>query len=400
MSQWIHSVTHALHLEGVLAALKTKPVTHHRHSIWYYFGGLTLFFLILQFISGILLLFYYVPSADSAHESVKRIMTEVPFGWLIRSVHSWGANVFIAMMLIHMFSTFFLRSYRHPRELMWLTGIVLLLLALGFGFTGYLLPWDETAFFATQIGAETPAEVPIIGEFVSLLIKGAREVGGATLTRMFALHVGIFPLITMLVMLAHITMIMLFGVSTPKSAVVRSQEKYFSSYLPKEVAVWLIGFAVFIVIASLYPWELGRGYDLAHPSEPPENVHPEWYFMFLFQTLRLMPEWMAFIGFGLFLLFWTVAPFLDKKANSKVHTIIGCVILLVVVAMTVMAYADLGPAGSGKGVLRVEGDSDVLNAIWFFAVLTVFLAFVILLWRKRRNTQLAYERAGSERPPV
>lgn len=395
MSQWITSVTHALHLEGVLAALKKKPVTHHKHTIWYYFGGLTLFFLILQFVTGILLLFYYVPSAEGAHESVKRIMTEIPFGWLIRSMHSWGANIFIALMIIHMFSTFFLRSYRHPRELMWITGVILMLLALGFGFTGYLLPWDETAFFATQIGAETPAEVPILGEFVALMIKGAKEVGGATLTRMFALHVGVFPLITLLVVLAHITMIMLFGVSTPKSAVVRSEEKYFSSYLPKEIAVWLIGFAIFIVIAALYPWELGRAYDLANPTEPPDNVHPEWYFMFLFQTLRLMPEWMAFLGFGLFLVFWAVAPFLDRHAKNKVHTIVGIFIIIVLVAMTVMAYSELEPVGETVGVLKVQGDSDVLNAIWFFAVMSLFAAFVIMLWRKRNKRLQEIESGGA-----
>jgi cytochrome b6 len=395
MSQWISSVTHALHLDGVLGALKNKVVTHHKHSIWYYFGGLTLFFITLQFVTGVLLLFYYIPSVDGAHSSVVRIMTEIPFGWLIRSMHSWGANIFIGLLLVHMFSTFFLRAYRHPRELMWITGIILLLLALGFGFTGYLLPWDETAYFATQIGAEVPNEAPIIGEFVSSLIKGAQEVGGETLTRMFALHVGVFPLLTMLIVLAHISMIALFGVSTPKSAVVKGEEKYFSSYLPKELAIWLIGFGIFIVIASLYPWELGKGYDIANPSEPPANVHPEWYFMFLSQSLKMVPEWAAFVGFGFFMVFWAVAPFLDRKAKSKVHTIVGCVMIAVLAFLTVMSYSDPDPEAETDGALRVQGDSDVLNAIWFFAVLTIFLAFVILLWRKRKNSQLAYERSAT-----
>src|SRR5437879_2808079 len=141
-----------LHLREPADAIIAKTVPRHRSSIWYYMGGLALFLLGVQIVTGVLLLLYYQPTPEAAHQSVEMIVTRVPFGSLIRSLHSWSANALIAVVFVHMFSTFFMKSYRAPRQLMWLTGIILLLLMLGFGFTGYLLPWDLTAYFATRIG--------------------------------------------------------------------------------------------------------------------------------------------------------------------------------------------------------------------------------------------------------
>ncbi|MFQ6113595.1 MAG: cytochrome bc complex cytochrome b subunit, partial [bacterium] len=159
-----------------------KEVPVHRHSIWYYFGGITLFLFLIQVVTGILLLLYYRPTAEAAFESVQFIMTEVHFGWLIRSIHSWAANLMIAAAFIHMFSVFFMKAYRKPRELTWVSGAVLLLLALGFGFSGYLLPWNELAFFATKVGTEIVAVVPLIGDFLLKYLRGGEDVTGATLT--------------------------------------------------------------------------------------------------------------------------------------------------------------------------------------------------------------------------
>src|SRR6185369_13265126 len=127
-------------VEGLRHLAREKTIPIHRHSIWYYFGGMTLFLFTIQVATGILLLLYYRPSADSAFESVEFIMTQVRFGWLVRSIHSWSANLMIAALFIHMFSVFFLRAYRAPRELTWLSGVGLLFLSLAFGFSGYLLP--------------------------------------------------------------------------------------------------------------------------------------------------------------------------------------------------------------------------------------------------------------------
>src|SRR6476620_2805513 len=143
-----------LSISSLQAMADKKEVPLHRHSIWYYFGGMTLFLFAVQVATGILLLLYYRPSSENAFESVQFIVTEVKFGWLIRSVHSWSANLMIATLFIHMFSVYFMTSYRRPREITWVSGVMLLLLAVGFGFSGYSLPWNKLAFFATKVGTE------------------------------------------------------------------------------------------------------------------------------------------------------------------------------------------------------------------------------------------------------
>ena len=148
---------------------KTVPV--HRGSVWYYFGGVSLFLFIVQVFSGILLLLYYRVGADSSYESVQFIITKVPFGWLIRSIHSWGANLMVLAAIIHMFSVFFERAYAKPRELTWVTGFILLALATLFGFSGYLLPWNKLAFFATKVGTDIAGAIPWAGDFLLKLLR-------------------------------------------------------------------------------------------------------------------------------------------------------------------------------------------------------------------------------------
>src|SRR5262249_33397118 len=176
------------------AAKKTVPI--HRHSIWYYFGCMTLFLFGIQVATGILLLLYYRPSAETAFESVQFIMTDVRFGWLVRSLHSWSANLMIAMLLVHMFSVYFLKAYSAPREITWLSGVILLFLSLAFGFSGYLLPWNTLAFFATKVGTEVAGVVPVVGHFLVRFLRGGDDVTGATLTRFYGFHVAILPALT------------------------------------------------------------------------------------------------------------------------------------------------------------------------------------------------------------
>jgi cytochrome b6 len=343
---WKSYLIEALHLPHTVEAIKAKNVPQHRSSIWYYFGGLALMFFTVQVVTGVMLLFYYEPTADLAHKSIERIMTQVPFGWLIRSIHSWSANALMAMIFIHMFSAFLMKSYRTPRYVMWLTGIILLLLMMGFGFTGYLLPWDQTAYFATKIGTKVPQAIPMIGDLISSLLTGAKDVNSATLTRMYALHVGVLPAISILLVVVHVILILLLGSGIPPGAKVTGATRYFPDYLLKEIIVWLIGFGLLIAIAVFYPWELGKAYDLANPTEPPAGVHPEWYFMFLFQTLKIIPEWLAIIAFSVILLFWTFVPFLDRKARrgekSPFFTYFGIAAIVYLCLMTAWAYVAVG----------------------------------------------------------
>src|ERR1051325_9619526 len=196
-----------LSLGAAAAVARKKEVPLHRHSIWYYFGGMTLFLFSVQVVTGILLLLYYRPSAENAFESVQFIMTDVQFGWLIRSVHSWSANLLIATLFVHMFSVFFMRAYRSPRELTWITGVLLLLITLGFGFSGYMLPWNKLSFFATKVGTEIVGVIPLIGRPMLKFLRGGDDVTGATLTRFFGFHVAVLPAITTLLIAVHLLLV-------------------------------------------------------------------------------------------------------------------------------------------------------------------------------------------------
>jgi cytochrome b6 len=152
--QWID---HRYGVTPLIEFLSEKEVPVGAHSIvWYYLGGTTLFFFAVQILSGLLLLVYYQPGEATAHESIRYITTKVPFGWLVRAAHCWSGHLMIVSLVVHMFSTMMLKAYRPPRELTWVTGFILLALALGFGFSGYLLPWNELAFFATSVGTADP----------------------------------------------------------------------------------------------------------------------------------------------------------------------------------------------------------------------------------------------------
>src|SRR6187401_693249 len=204
-----------LDLNGVLAFLAEKSVPRHRHSVWYYMGGITLFLVGVQVFTGILLLLYYRPSASEAYESVQFIVTQVQFGWLIRNIHSWSANLLMAAALAHFFSVFFLKSYRKPRELTWVTGILLLFLMLGFGFSGYLLPWNEVSFFATKVGTDIAGVVPVVGHTILRFLRGGDEVTGATLTRFFGFHVAVLPALATVFIGGHVLLVQLHGMHVP-----------------------------------------------------------------------------------------------------------------------------------------------------------------------------------------
>jgi cytochrome b6 len=340
-----------LPIDYIMQHLRSKDVPMHRHSIWYYFGGLTLFFFMVQVVTGILLMLYYRPTPDHAYESVLFIMNEVQWGWVIRSVHSWAANLMIGTLFIHMISVFLMQAYRPPREMMWISGIVLLGLVMGFGFTGYLLPWDELAFYATQIGTEIPGSIPVVGESIVLLMRGGREIGAATLSRMYALHVIILPLATLLLVGLHLFLNQYYGVSKPlKAASEKPPVRFYPNFVLRDVRTWLGALLVLLAIAMIFPWGLGEEADLLKPA--PEGIKPEWYFLPLYQTMKIVPSrvWffdgealvnLVFMVGGLILI---ALPFYDRKSRSdmqnKLIKYCGIAIIIYLVGMMLYAYLD------------------------------------------------------------
>lgn len=336
-----------------------KVVPVHSHSAFYYLGGITLFLFIIQVLSGILLLMYYRPGSESAYESVRFIISEVAFGWLIRAVHSWSANLMILFAFLHMFTVYFTHAYRKPRELTWLSGIGLLGLGMAFGFSGYLLPWNELSFFATRVGSGMAGAVPVIGRDLLIIMRGGEDVTGATIGRFFGLHVAILPGLFTVLLAAHLVFVQRQGMSEPlewhEPGAQRRFQKFFPNFLYRDLLVWLIALNVLALLSVIFPdgvgvihWPLGAKADPFAP--PPPVIRPEWYFMFAFQALKMIPAHVLFIegelfGIGVFTIggiIWTLVPFLDRKAaknqRSKLFYWFGILVVGFITVMTIMGY--------------------------------------------------------------
>lgn len=189
---------------------------HHFSAFVYCFGGLTFFVTVIQILSGMFLTMYYVPDIENAWKSVYYLQTEVAHGQIVRGMHHWGASVVIVMLFLHTLRVFFQGAYKKPRELNWMVGVLLFFTMLGLGFTGYLLPWDNKAYFATEVGLNIAEAVPFIGEWIKILLAGdASIVGAQTLTRFFAIHVFFLPAGLFALMAVHFLLIRRQGISGP-----------------------------------------------------------------------------------------------------------------------------------------------------------------------------------------
>ena len=180
---------------------------------WYTLGSATLFVAVNQIVTGILLTIYYVPTPDHAYDSVQYITTQVAMGWLIRGLHHWGASAMVVVVVLHMLRVIFYGAYKYPREVTWITGVLLLLVVVGFGFTGYLLPWDQKAYWATTVGTRIAGTPPIIGDYLLRIMRGGSDLSAVTLARFFGTHVWVLPATLALLVGLHLYLIIKLGIS-------------------------------------------------------------------------------------------------------------------------------------------------------------------------------------------
>jgi cytochrome b6 len=363
-----------LSLSALAEFARHKTVPVHRWAAIYYLGGMTLFFFLVQVLTGILLMVYYRPSAAEAFESVEFIMTDVAFGWLIRSIHSWSANLMIFFATLHLASVYFTKAYRPPRELTWVTGCLALFIALGFGFSGYLLPWDELAYFATRVGTQIPATIPVVGEWIMRFLRGGDRVTSATISRFYGWHVAILPAVTVLLVAGHLLLVQLHGMSVPPAAEAEARRRrpmrFFPHYALRDLLGWLLALGVLAALAALFPWGLGDKADAFAPA--PRDIRPEWYFMFMFETLKFVPggsilgleyEAIPILGFGLGALALVLVPFLDRGAarrgRSPGFTVVGAVALIYMLAVTCWGYRSFVP------LYAILGGAAL---VWLFAL--------------------------------
>jgi cytochrome b6 len=330
----------------IIAYLSHKSVPKHKHSGWYAMGGIALFYFIVQLVTGILLMVYYRPSEP--WQSVQRIVGEIPYGNVIRSVHHWAANLMILTLFLHMFSTFFMKAYRAPREGTWLTGLLLLGLAMVFGFSGYLLPWDDLSFFATRVGISEVEKMPLLGVWLADLVRGGNDVTVDTIGRFYPLHVVVLPLLVLGVLSLHLLFVQIQGVSAPDSYYELPPEKqktmsFFGEFMLSEVPVWLLMGALLAFLATFFPRGLLPEADPTAAAPP--SIKPEWYFLSQYQALKLFPGKFEFLGqlmLGGIPLLAVVLPFFDRARpadrRGRLVTWLGVVALVALCAMTLWGW--------------------------------------------------------------
>ena len=348
VSDWFEERLQARSLFGALLHVRI-PAT----AKTYYLGGITLFLFVVQVVTGTLLALYYKPTADTAFDSVKYITSVVEFGWLIRSVHHWAANLMIICLVLHLIRIFVQGAYKYPRELTWIVGAGLLAATIGFGFTGYLLPWDQRAFWATVVGTEIAGGIPLVGEPLLQLLRGGADVTDATLGRFFGMHVLVLPLMLAGFLVVHLTIVHQLGLADPKRREPRPGEPspadggaseklkpFFPHYVLDEVIAWAVMLAMLVVLASVLPAGLE---EKANPLETPAHVKPEWYFLSAYQLLKVIPKDIGILAPIVAVAVLALLPFLDRNPEVRprkrlLALLIGAMAAVVIVGLSVWGY--------------------------------------------------------------
>ena len=317
------------------------------HVGWFHtLGGMLMFCTAQQILTGILLMVYYRPTPEAAHESVRYLMTKASFGWLIRGLHAWGANLMILALVLHMLRVFIMGAFKKPRELTWVGGVLLFFLALCFGFTGYLLPWDQRAYWATTVGTEVAASIPLIGESLATLLRGGAAVGGETLSRFYVAHVVVLPWVLVFLVVLHIVLIRMQGLA-PLDPVGQGEHPdehtgvpFAPHHLSREFVVFPLFFAALILTVILLPPEVG---DKADPLTTPEGIKPEWYFLPTYQFLKYFPKLLGLALSTVPPLLLMVWPFLDRgparrPSQRKLSVAIGLLALFLSLVFGVLGF--------------------------------------------------------------
>ncbi|RMH38201.1 MAG: cytochrome bc complex cytochrome b subunit [Nitrospirae bacterium] len=304
-----------LKLESLKIALLEEPIPGGASWI-YVFGSVTLFFFLLQLITGMFLAIYYSPTTDHAYESIRFIMDDVPFGSYLRGLHHWGASGMMVSIGLHMLQVFLYGAYKRPRELMWVVGVILFILTLAFGFSGYLLPWDQRAYWATQVGINMVGTIPLIGDALVRIIRGGQYLGQMTLSRFFALHTLFLPWITMVLIALHLFILRRVGPAGPWD---EAQASRFSEpFWPRQVYMDAVAignaFLIVAILAITMPAPLA---DPANPSDTSFTPIPEWYFLFYYQLLKYLEGPWEIVGTVvlpiLFFLALLLLPWIDRR---------------------------------------------------------------------------------------
>ena len=376
-------------------------------NFWYYFGSLAMLVLVLQIVTGILLTMHYKPDAALAFASVEYIMRDVPWGWLIRYMHSTGASMFFVVVYLHMFRGLLYGSYRNPRELIWLFGVAIFLCLMGEAFFGYLLPWGQMSFWGAQVIINLFTSIPFIGPDVSLWLRGDYTVSDATLNRFFAFHVIALPLVLLGLVVAHIVALHEVGSNNPDGIEIK-KNKDPKTHIPLDGIPFhpyytvkdIVGVAMFLIVFSLIVFfapEMG-GYFLeannfvpADPLKTPAHIAPVWYFTPYYSILRAVPplfnsQFPGVVAMGLSVVAFAFLPWLDRSPVKSIRyrgVQYKSWLAVFVVSFLILGYLGTVPSNVwgqfGQGV-AILGGADRATVVARILTAVYFMFFVLMPW--------------------
>jgi ubiquinol-cytochrome c reductase cytochrome b subunit len=310
------------------------PASSGWHQV---FGSVAVFLFLVQSFTGILLAINYAPTPGEAYSSLHYILTELTAGRLIHQLHHWGASMMIVVVVLHMVQVFLWGGYKKPREATWIGGVILLLLTLAYGLTGYLLPWDNKAYWGTVVVTQIAASVPVLGPYLSRLLGSTGDIGVVTFARFYSVHVLLLPPATSLLIVLHVYLVRRHGVAPVPGDEVLPKQKFYPRQVAIDTAAIFIAFAILFVMAVMVRVPMER---VANPNDTAYLPRPEWYFLFLFQMLKFFEGPLEIVGTvilpALAILALILAPFVDRGKLKRVTQ------RFVAIAIVVLAAAGWG----------------------------------------------------------
>ncbi len=322
-----------------LRELTNEPVPYHLKTWWWCLGGTPAYLFVVQILTGILLAFYYEPAPDTAYDSVRYITEEATLGWFVRSLHKWSATLMIASVVLHQMRVFFTGAYRKPRELNWMVGMFLLICTLLTGFTGYSLVFEQLSYWGATVGANITDQIPVIGGFLKQLLLAGAEYNEKTLPRFFVLHAAVLPAVMVVLLVLHITLIRLLGVTEFKWREDEEPRHFnlFPDHFFTEMMIALVLMIVLSALATVLPATMG---PVADPLSTPEVIKPEWFFYVAFRWLKLFSGAVAVLSIGFVLFVMFLWPFIDawlerRWPRKEISVWVGILGVLSIIGLTV-----------------------------------------------------------------
>jgi ubiquinol-cytochrome c reductase cytochrome b subunit len=348
-------------------------------NFWYYFGSLAILVLVIQILTGIFLTMNYKPTADTAFASVEYIMRDVKWGWLIRYLHSTGASFFFIVVYLHMFRALLYGSYRKPRELLWIFGVIIFLLLMAEAFMGYLLPWGQMSYWGAQVIISLFGAIPYIGNDLALWIRGDFVVADATLNRFFAFHVIAFPLVLLALVMFHLVSLHSVGSNNPDGVEIKKKKNDkgipldgipFHPYYTVKDMYGVVGFLIFFAavvfyMPEMFGWFLERdNFVPANPLKTPEHIAPLWYFTPFYAILRAVPDkFLGVMAMGASIAMLFLLPWLDRSPVRSIRY--KGWIFKTALAVFIVSFVGLGYLGTVPATPVATWFSRLFSVLYF-----------------------------------